>query len=78
MMVTHEFKYYGKAFRGFRGMNKGDPLSPTISNVVMDSVVTNLVLLVTGGAVGPNRWEGGGGDSTRRLLICHIWHGRIH
>ena len=31
--------YYGEAFKGERGVTQGDPLSPTIFNVVMDVVV---------------------------------------
>ena len=31
--------YYGTAFQGFRGGAHGDPLSPTIFNVVVDALV---------------------------------------
>ena len=31
--------YYGKAFKGARGVTQGDLLSPTIFNVVVDAVV---------------------------------------
>ena len=38
-MVAREGGYYGTAFRGERGVTQGDPLSPTIFNVVVDAVV---------------------------------------
>ena len=38
-MAARAGGYYGKAFKGARGVTQGDPLSPTISNVVVDAVV---------------------------------------
>ena len=38
-MVANTGLYYRATFRGARGMTKGDSLSPTISNVVVDTVV---------------------------------------
>ena len=37
--VAREGGYYGTAFQGFRGVIQGDPLFPTIFNVVVDAVV---------------------------------------
>ena len=38
-MVAQAGGYYGTDFKGGRGVTQGDPLSPTIFNVVMDAVV---------------------------------------
>ena len=38
-MVAQAGGYYGKEFRGEIGVTQGDPLSPTIFNVVVDAVV---------------------------------------
>ena len=37
--VTRAGVYYREAFKGARGVTQGDPLSPTILNVVVDAVV---------------------------------------
>ena len=38
-MVARAGSYYGKGFKGGRVVTQGDPLSPTIFNVVVDAVV---------------------------------------
>ena len=38
-MVARAGRYYIEAFKGARGVTQGDPLSPTIFNVVVDAVV---------------------------------------
>ena len=38
-MVARAGSYYGKRFKGGRGVMQGDPLSTTIFNVVVDAVV---------------------------------------
>ena len=38
-MVERAGSYYGKGFKGGRGVKQGDPLSPTILNVVVDAGV---------------------------------------
>ena len=46
-MVTRAGGYYGVAFKGFRWMTQGDPLSPTIFNVVVDAVVRHWISLLS-------------------------------
>ena len=48
-VVDHTGGYYDKAFNGFRNMTQGNPLSPTIFNVVVDTVVHHWVSLVAEG-----------------------------
>ena len=42
-MVARAGGYYGDAFKGARGVTQGDPLSPTIFNVVVYEVVRHWV-----------------------------------
>ena len=42
-MVARVGGYYRKAFKGGRGVKQGDPLSPTIFNLVVDAVVRHWV-----------------------------------
>ena len=42
-MAARAGGYYGKAFKGARGVTQGDPLSPTIFNVVVDAVVRHWI-----------------------------------
>ena len=44
-MVAGAGGYYGKAFKGARGVTQGDPLSPNIFNVVVDEVIHHRVKL---------------------------------
>ena len=43
MMVARMGGYYGNAFKGERGVTQGNTLSPTIFNVVVDTVVRHWV-----------------------------------
>ena len=44
-IVVREGGYYGDAFKGAQGVTQGDPLSPTIFNVVVDAVVRHWVTM---------------------------------
>ena len=44
-MVARAGGYYRTGFKGGRGVTQGDPLSPTIFNVVVDAVVRHWVTL---------------------------------
>ena len=44
-MVARAGGYYGTDFKGARGVTQGDPLSPTIFNMVVDAVVRHWVTL---------------------------------
>ena len=45
MMVARAVGYLGTGFKGARGVTQGDPLSPTIFNVVVGAVVCHWVTL---------------------------------
>ena len=49
-MVARTGGYYEAAFMGDRGVMQGDPLSPTIFNVVVDAVVRHWVSVMVKGA----------------------------
>ena len=51
-MIFHACGYYGVDFQGFCGMTQGDPLSPTIFNLVVYAVVRHWISLVAGGMEG--------------------------
>ena len=51
-------RYYGTAFRCFWGMTQWDPLTPTIFNVVVDTVVCHWISLVAEGEDGPEERGG--------------------
>ena len=60
-MVAIAGGYYEKAFQVFRGVTKGEPLSPTIYNMVVDAVVQHRVEEKAESAVG----QGGHGREGR-------------
>ena len=62
-MVARAGSYYGKGFKGERGVTQGDLLSPTIFNVVVDAVVRHWLQIAT--QEGERRGERGGRADTR-------------
>ena len=49
-MVERAGGYYGAAFKGYRGVTQRYPLCPTISNVVVDTVVRHWVTVMVEGS----------------------------
>ena len=45
-MVVRASRYYGLPFKGYRGVNQVYPLSPTLFNVVVDTVIHHWVAVV--------------------------------
>ena len=45
-MVARAVSYFGDPFKGQRGMTQGDPLYPTIFNMVVDAVLRNWVIVL--------------------------------
>ena len=55
-MVAREGGYYGTGFKGGRGVTQGNPLSPTIFNVVVYAVVRHSVMLAVTEAETRGEW----------------------
>ena len=55
-MVSCTGGCYRAEFQGFLVVTQGDPLSPTIFNVVVYAVVHFCISLVAGGAEGQDGW----------------------
>ena len=49
-VVAKAVGYYGVGFKGARGVTQGDPLSPTIFNVVVDAVLQHRISVMMEGA----------------------------
>ena len=45
-MVAREGEYFGRKFQGQHGVLQGEPLFPTISNMVVDEFLQNWVSVV--------------------------------
>ena len=73
-MVARAGGYYRTAFKGGRGLTQGNPLSPTIFNVVVDAVVCHWVTGVIADAEAPGG-AGKGGNTSGGVILCRRWHG---
>ena len=45
-MISRAGRYFGLPFKGYRGMTQGYPMSPTLFNVVVDTVIHHWVAVV--------------------------------
>ena len=55
-MVDRASQYYDPLLQGSHRVTQQYPLSPTIFNMVVDSLIRNWVVIVTGEEAGPVRW----------------------
>ena len=46
MVVPKAGRFYGRTFRTERGVTQGDPVSPTIFNILVDAVVRAVLMEV--------------------------------
>ena len=51
-MVAKDGRYFRRPFKGYRSVTQGNPLLPTIFNVVVDAVMLHWVTAVTSTEVG--------------------------
>ena len=51
-MVARAGRYFEHLFKGYQGVTQGDPLSPTIFNMVVDAVICHWVMVVTSAEAG--------------------------
>ena len=55
-MVARAGRYYSALSKGCRGVTQGDPMSPTILNMVVDTVIYHWAKVVTREEGGPERF----------------------
>ena len=66
--------YYGTAFQVLRGVMQGDPLSPTIFNVVVDLVVHHWV---TGVIANAEEWGEQGKEGRHQAAVFNAYNGMV-
>ena len=47
IMVEKDVEFHGPPFKGFCGVAQGDPLSPKLFNIIMDSVMRHWLTVVS-------------------------------
>ena len=72
-MVERASGYQGETFKGYRGFTQGDPLSPTIFNVIVDAVLCHLVTEVSGEEEDPD----GFGRAAGCIVKCFYADNRL-
>ena len=73
-MVAKAGGYYGSAFQGSRGVTQGDPLPPTIFNLVVDEVVRHWVTVMVEGA---DKWSGSGQEGRYQNALFYVDDGMV-
>ena len=73
-MVAKAGGYYEAKFKGARGVIQGDPLSPTIFNVVVDAVVQHLVSVMLDSA---EEWGGHGQECRHQNALFYAYYGVV-
>ena len=73
-MVARAGGYYGEAFKGARGVTQGDPLSPTIFNVVIDVVVRHWVAMALEEA---EKKEERGNEGRHQAALLYAYDGMV-
>ena len=68
IMVARVDGYFGHPFKGYQGGTKGNPLSPTIFNVVLDDVICHWVTVAT-----PTEFGTGGLGLSVIDLAAHLY-----
>ena len=74
MMVARAGGYYGTAFWGECGVTQGDPLSPTIFNVVVDAVVWHWMVVMV---EVEEEWGDRGQESRHQSALFYANNGMI-
>ena len=73
-MLAHTGGYYGMTLHGLRGVTQGDPLAPTILNVLVDAVVRRKVTVMVERA---GRQNGPGWKGQHQLTLFYAYGGMI-